>query len=149
MNEGSCVGPEQAHSKQTYIGVNASPIRGAVGVAFALGLAAALGGCATQPKPLYHWGDYQPQVYAYLRGDGTTSPEEQKTKLEITAQQAQARGEALPPGFNAHLGLLYLHAGQTDLAKAAFRNEEAQFPEAKPYMDFLLKKFDPPEAVAE
>lgn len=115
----------------------------AFGPTCALGVAAALAGCAAAPKQLYHWGDYQPQVYAYLRGEGS-SVEEQKAKLEITAQQAQAKGAALPPGFNAHLGLLYLQGGQTDLARSAFVNEEAQFPESKPYMDFLIRKLDTP-----
>ncbi len=101
---------------------------------------AAMTGCATPARPLYHWGDYQPQVYAYFKGDGE-SPEAQQSKLEATAQQAQAKGEALPPGFNAHLGLLYLKAGQIDKARASFQTEEAQFPESKPYMDFLLNKF--------
>ena len=100
-------------------------------------------GCVTQPKPLYHWDDYQPEVYAYFKGDGT-SPEAQLIKLEASAQKAQAKGEALPPGFNAHLGLLYLKAGQCDKAQAAFQTEEAQFPESREYMGFLLKKLKAP-----
>ncbi|MGQ0698852.1 MAG: DUF4810 domain-containing protein [Panacagrimonas sp.] len=116
-----------------------------IGLGVAVMLASALAGCATKPQPLYHWGDYQPQVYAYFKGDGE-SPEAQQSKLEATAQQAQAKGAALPPGFNAHLGLLYLKAGQADKARTAFRTEEAQFPESKPYMDFLLKNFDAPKA---
>lgn len=100
-----------------------------------------LGGCVTPTKSLYYWGDYQPQVYAYFKGDGE-SPEAQRTKLEATAQQAHAKGEALPPGFHAHLGLLYLKAGQVDRARRSFLTEESEFPESKPYMDFLLRKFD-------
>lgn len=111
------------------------------GAAAALTLALALAGCATPSRSLYYWGDYQPQVYAYFKGDGE-SPEAQRTKLEATAQQAQAKGEALPPGFHAHLGLLYLKAGQVEQARRAFQTEEAQFPESKPYMDFLLRRFD-------
>lgn len=103
---------------------------------------ALLTGCATQPKSLYYWGDYQPSVYGYFKGDGTGSPEEQIIKLEATSQRAHAEGEALPPGFNAHLGLLYLKAGRVDQAQQAFRTEEAEFPESKPYMDFLLSKFN-------
>lgn len=98
-------------------------------------------GCATQPRNLYYWGDYQPQVYNYFKGDGQ-SPQQQLDKLERTAQKAQARGEALPPGFNAHLGLLYLKNGDAGRAQQAFMAEEAQFPESKPYMDFLLKNFE-------
>ncbi len=100
--------------------------------------AAMLAGCVTPQKSLYYWGDYQPVVYSHFKGD---SPEAQQVRLEQTAQRAQARGEALPPGFNAHLGLLYLNTGQLDRARGAFEAEEALFPEAKPYMDFLLARF--------
>ncbi|MGQ0502141.1 MAG: DUF4810 domain-containing protein [Panacagrimonas sp.] len=110
-------------------------------LSLALIVAVAATGCATPPKTLYYWGDYQPQVYAHLKGDGT-SLDAQRIKLEATAQLAQAKGDPLPPGFNAHLGLLYLKAGQADKARTAFQLEEAQFPESKAYMDFLLKKFE-------
>lgn len=102
---------------------------------------AVLQGCVTQAKPLYYWGDYQPEVYAYFKGDGADI-NEQRIKLDETAEKARAKGEALPPGFNAHLGLLYLKAGQADEARLAFQTEEAQFPESKAYMDFLLRNFD-------
>ena len=102
-------------------------------------LLSSLCACVTPTKPLYYWGNYQPQVYAYFKGDGE-SPEAQLSKLEMNAQQAQARGEALPPGFNAHLGLLYLKAGQAGKARSAWLTEKAQFPESAAYMDFLLNK---------
>lgn len=92
---------------------------------------------------MYYWGDYQPQVYNYFAGD-SQSVEAQQIKLEATAQQAQAKGLPLPPGFNAHLGLLYLKSGQAEKAELAFQTEKAQFPESTPYIDFLLKKFNPP-----
>ena len=100
--------------------------------------AAGLAGCAAQTKPLYYWGDYQPVVYSHFKGD---SPEAQKARLEQTAHKAQSRGEALPPGFNAHLGLLYINMGQLDQARAAFQAEASLFPESRPYMEFLLSKF--------
>lgn len=106
----------------------------------ALLLATMLTACVQQPKPLYHWGNYQPQVYNYFKGDGEPI-DKQLVELEATVQKAQAKGEHLPPGFNAHLGLLYLKSGQVDRAQQAFRTEEAAFPESKPYMDFLLTRF--------
>lgn len=105
-------------------------------------------GCATQPKPLYYWGDYQPQLYAYFQGDGQ-SPEQQREALEKTAAKASAKGEALPPGFHAHLGLLYLRTGQPAQARTAFLAEEAEFPESKPYMDFLIGNLNRTQASAQ
>lgn len=108
----------------------------------ALGMAAlvtaALSGCVTPQNTLYYWGDYQPVVYSHFKGDAA---EAQQVKLEQTAHHAQSRGAAVPPGFNAHLGLLYLNTGQLDKAKGAFQAEAVLFPESKPYMDFLLSKF--------
>ncbi|NKF22130.1 DUF4810 domain-containing protein [Solimonas marina] len=104
-------------------------------------------GCAAQPKPLYYWGSYQPQLYAYFQGDGK-SPEQQRTALEKTAAKANAKGEALPPGFHAHLGLLYLRMGQPAQARTAFLAEEAEFPESKPYMDFLIGNLNRSQASA-
>jgi len=97
-----------------------------------------LAGCATPPQPLYYWGDYQPVVYSHFKGG---SPEAQRARLEQTANKAQSQGQAVPPGFNAHLGLLYLNTGQLDQARAAFQAEAALFPESRPYMEFLLRKF--------
>ena len=97
-----------------------------------------LAGCQTPQKSLYYWGDYQPAVYSHFKGEAA---EAQQQRLELTAQQAQARGESVPPGFNAHLGLLYLNTGQLDRARGAFEAEAALFPESRPYMSFLLRKF--------
>ena len=99
---------------------------------------AALTGCATQPRPLYYWGEYQSQQYAYFKKQDT--PQAQLAKLDETANKAASQNLPLPPGFNAHLGLLYLQSGQGGKAQMAFQTEKARFPESAAYMDFLLKK---------
>lgn len=102
-----------------------------------LGAALVLAGCAA-PKPMYHWDDYQKQVYESLKGDGS-SPNDQLAALQKQADVASAKGQALPPGFRAHVGLLKLRLGDGEGARASFEAEEAAFPESKPYMEFLLK----------
>lgn len=97
-------------------------------------------GCATRAKPLYYWGEYQPQVYEYFKGDGN-SPEQQIAKLEETVQKARATDAMLPPGYHAHLGLLYMKTGKEDQVKQQFETEKTLFPESAPFMDFLLNKF--------
>ncbi|WP_137939185.1 DUF4810 domain-containing protein [Chitinivorax sp. B] len=100
-----------------------------------------LAGCANHSqKPLYYWGQYQPQVYEYLKGDGT-GPEAQIIAMEKGIQQARAKDAALPPGYHAHLGMLYLKAGRDDQVKQQFETEKTLFPESATFMDFLLKKF--------
>ncbi|ABC37024.1 conserved hypothetical protein [Burkholderia thailandensis E264] len=98
-----------------------------------------LAGCAAnQPKPLYQWDGYQPQVYEYFKGQ--TSPEDQIDALEKALQQIRAKGNRPPPGFEAHLGMLYASVGKEQQAEQAFQAEKASFPESSPFMDFLLKK---------
>ena len=47
-------------------------------------------------------------------------------------------GAQLPPGYQAHLGLLYLNTGRTNQALAAWEQEKKQFPESAPYIDYLV-----------
>jgi hypothetical protein len=101
--------------------------------------AALLAGCAASgPAPLYQWDGYQPQVYEYFKGK--SSPEQQIDALEQALQTIRAKGNTPPPGFHAHLGMLYASVGHDQQAKQEFAAEEQLFPESSTYMDFLLKK---------
>ncbi|HET7867321.1 MAG TPA: DUF4810 domain-containing protein [Burkholderiaceae bacterium] len=105
----------------------------------ALLLAGALAGCEHTPRNLYQWGGYQDQLYEHFKGD-RHSPSEQVRVLEAQAQKARADGMALPPGFRAHLGLMYLRLGREDEARRQLEAEKASFPESAQYMDFLLQR---------
>lgn len=105
-------------------------------------------GCASQPRSLYYWGDYQGEVYAYFKpGDG--SAEQQLLDLQKTVEKARSAGQALPPGFEAHMGLLYLQTGHEDQALAAFRQEEHDYPESRQYIEYLLSKKTGEKAAGE
>jgi hypothetical protein len=95
-------------------------------------------GCAQAPKRLYHWDGFQAQLYQYFKGDGS-SPDEQLRVLNEQSQRARASGLALPPGFHAHLAMIYLRLGRDAEAKLELEAEKASFPESTQYMDFLLK----------
>ncbi|KVU08323.1 hypothetical protein WK60_22195 [Burkholderia ubonensis] len=98
-----------------------------------------LAGCATPTtQPLYQWNGYQPQVYEYFKGK--TSPQEQIDALEKALQQIRAKGNTPPPGFHAHLGMLYASIGDEQRAGQEFQAEKHLFPESSAYMDFLMKK---------
>jgi hypothetical protein len=98
-------------------------------------------GCAspTTHRPLYGWEGYQPEVYEHLKTHGNTDAGQQVAKLEVAQKSMAQRGEALPPGFRAHMGMLYAKTGQTDKSAAAIAAEKAHFPEASVFMDFLLR----------
>lgn len=99
-----------------------------------------LGACATPPQ-LYYWGNYEPQVYENLRKEGRSTAD-QIVALEKTVQQAKAANKPLPPGFQAHLGMLYLAEGKSEQMRLLLENEKAAFPESAGFMDFLLTRID-------
>jgi len=110
----------------------------------AIALGCAFVGCA-QPKRLYHWEAFQGQLYEYFKAD-TSSPEEQLRILGAQVEKARASGAALPPGFRAHLAMLYLRLGRDGEAKQELEAEKVNFPESAQYMDFLLKRMTAPKS---
>ena len=108
----------------------------AVKLALMLTAVATVAGCQTAPQPLYQWESYQPQVYEYFKGE---PKEAQVEALERDLQKINASGRKAPPGYHAHLGLLYLSMGKDDQMVQQFKTEKTLFPESGTYMDFLLK----------
>lgn len=104
----------------------------------ALGLMAAtlMGGCAHRTA-LYSWGPFEEQVYAHFKNE---SPDKQIQILEEHAQATQSNGKLLPPGYRAHLGLLYAKVGRDADFLIALQQEKQAFPESGPYVDSLLSK---------
>lgn len=105
-------------------------------------MAAGLAACASGSKPMYNWQSYQAGVYTYLQDDGADYAAQIQT-LEANIQQARARDEALPPGFHAHLGLLYLKLGEDNRAVELLQKEKQSFPESTVFMDFLMRNLTP------
>ncbi|WYX52597.1 DUF4810 domain-containing protein [Achromobacter xylosoxidans] len=93
---------------------------------------------AQQPKSMYSWQSYQPSVYAYLKDDGADYAA-QSLAMEKNIETARASNAQLPPGFRAHLGMLYLKLGDGAKGLEQLEGEKAAFPESKPFMDFLLR----------
>lgn len=99
--------------------------------------AALLAGCAPKtPKTLYYWGDYQQQIYSYYQKD--SDPQKQIDALNLDVEKARAVNQPVAPGLHAQLGLLYAKTGDTNKAFSQFAMEKQLFPEAGPYMDFLM-----------
>lgn len=113
-----------------------------------LGGLAALVGCAAGPKPLYMWETFPRQQYDTLMRE-SVNPADQIAALEAHAEKARAANAALPPGFRAHLGMMYMNAGNNDRARELWQAEKAAFPEATPYMDQLLRRLEAPVKTAK
>lgn len=52
----------------------------------------------------------------------------------------------MPPGFRAHLGMLYLKMGDGDKGVEQLQSEKVAFPESTPFMDFLMRNVGKPAA---
>lgn len=104
---------------------------------FALFCCIVLSGCQTPPKTLYQWESYQPQVYEHFKGQ--ESAERQIIILQEGLDKIRSTGGMTPPGYHAHLGMLYASVGKDDQMVNEFETEKTLFPESAPYMDFLLK----------
>ena len=100
-------------------------------------------GCVSTPEPLYYWGHYQGELYGHFKGE--KGPEEQIQTLEQDAQLAASEGKALPPGFRAHLGMLYGETGRMDKMTSYLELEKERFPESTAFVDFLLSSLKQPE----
>ncbi len=96
-----------------------------------------LGGCATtsQPAPLYDWGGYQTAIYTSLVKPGSTAPAQQIAEME---QHATLKKGKVPPGWYAHLAMLYAQNGETEKARAALISEREAFPESAVFVNNLL-----------
>jgi hypothetical protein len=105
-----------------------------------LAVTLALGGCATKPTSLYQWEGYQGNVNSHLRGD-KLGPEAQTQLMEEDLKKIRANGGKVPPGYQAHLGLLYGQQGNMDQFALQMQAEKQQFPESETFMDFLLRNF--------
>ena len=95
-----------------------------------------LTGCTS--TALYSWGDYENQVYIYFnRGFSDT----QIHVMERNRINIEANNNKIPPGFYAHLGLLYAEQGDLENAMLCFEKEKALFPESAVFMDYFLSRY--------
>lgn len=115
-----------------------TPIR--LNIAALLLVSLTIVGCATKPTTLYQWEGYQNNVDAHFRTN-KLSPEAQTQLMEADLQKIVASGKAVPPGYQAHLGLLYGQQGNLDKFALQIQAERKQFPESETFMDFLLRNF--------
>ena len=98
-------------------------------------------GCASS-KNLYYWGSYEGQVYNMYVEPGEAPPERQIEMMEADIERARSKGKPLPPGFRAHLGMLYYQTGRFELARQSFQAEKDTFPESTVLMNRFIKRME-------
>ena len=97
-------------------------------------------GCAAQKTSLYAWQRYQGNLDAYFRGD-KIGLAEQAQNMESDLTKIKKSDGAAPPGYFAHLGLIYGQQGYMEKFAENLNIEKTNFPEATPFIDFLLRNF--------
>lgn len=95
-------------------------------------------GCSGS-KQTYYWDEYEVVIYQYHQND-VVSFESQASNMEKILEKARSKNKPVPPGFHAHLGLLYSNLGQSDKAVAQFETEKTLFVESVTFMDFLINQ---------
>ncbi len=105
-----------------------------------LALILLLSGCATKQPSLYEWQGYQKNLYDYFQKD-IKDPDVLLVSMEEDLKKIRASGGAVPPGYYAHLGLLYGKQGKLDEFRQQMEIEKKQFPESEIFVNFLLRNF--------
>jgi hypothetical protein len=103
--------------------------------ALALALALLAGGCA--PGSYYAWGSYNEVLYAHYRAP--QAREAWIAGLETTIRAAEQEGLRMPPGIYAEYGYALFEEGRTAEAIAYFEKEKALWPEARFFMDKMIR----------
>jgi len=96
-------------------------------------------GCATN-KDIYYWGDYEELIHDAYMKPGSADSATQIEKLTTDIQKAESKGKRVAPGIYAHLGFLYAVEGKNSQSKAAFKQEEALFPESTVFIEGMLNR---------
>jgi len=105
-------------------------------------LAAIVASCTTTTKPLYNWKGYDEAVYNYIKSPSDQTVTEIEAVYEKLMTNLGSR-EVPPPGLCADYGYLLIKNGQTEKGKELLIRETMLYPESKPFIDRILKRFDP------
>ena len=98
-------------------------------------LLAGITGCQ---RTLYDWGSYERSVFNMYSSREDFSVAAETDRLQKEVERTERKKYAIPPGKMAHLGYLYLMAGDSERARACFEKERELFPEGEMFMEFLL-----------
>jgi len=98
-----------------------------------------MAGCATNNN-IYYWGKYEQLIRdAYIK-PGSADAATQIEKLNEDIQIAEAMGKRVAPGIYAHLGFLYALEGNDSQSIAAFKQEQALYPESNTLIEGMLNR---------
>ena len=95
------------------------------------------GACASGPKTLYQWGDYQPALLSYAKNPQETQKFADRIKVDIDKAEIK---NAVPPGVYAEYGYALLELNNAPGAVEFFGKERAKWPESSVLMTRLIDR---------
>lgn len=96
-------------------------------------MAVALIGCVS--SSMYHWGNYEKNLYKYYKNPGEV--EEMAESLAKIIERGEVDGR-VPPGIYAEYGYLLLITGNSGEAITYFEKEKMRWPESSMLMDKMI-----------
>ena len=102
----------------------------------ALALAASVSACVPKTT-LYHWGGYDQQLYRHYK-----NPQDRAAFVEALRTiilEAEEGGRRVPPGMYAEYGFALHEEGRLQDAVAYYRKEQALWPEARTFMEKMIR----------
>ena len=94
---------------------------------------------------LYHWGEYEENLYLRATDTSEKAQAEAVRMLESTINEAEQNNARLAPGVYADYGYLLLKQGRTQEAMANFKKEAGLYPESKYFMDSVISRIQDKE----
>ena len=88
----------------------------------------------------YYWGSYEKVIYLHHIQPGDAPAEAQIDMLLQDKAEAINAGLKVPPGLNAHLGMMHAQLGNADAALAAFEEEKKAFPDSAKFIDDTIQR---------
>lgn len=104
-----------------------------------LGVAAV--SCSTT-QPLYNWKGYDDAVYNYTKLADERSVEQLMVIYEKLIKNSGGTRNVPPPGVCGDYGYLLVKKGEIEKGKELLRKETVLYPESKPFIDRILKRFE-------
>ena len=111
-------------------------------ILFLIVLGVILSSCATT-KPLYNWKGYDEAVYDYTKTNTTKSTEQLENVYQQLIANSSLGSRNIPaPGICADYGYLLIKEGKTDEGIELIKKEISLYPESKPFLSQILKRFE-------
>jgi hypothetical protein len=97
--------------------------------------------CSTQ-QVLYNWGSYDDAVYNYIKAGDQASKEALIAVYDNLINNPSGGRKVVPPGVYADYGYLLIKSGENKKGKEFLEMEINLYPESKPFIERILKRFE-------